>query len=60
MAEIDAVRLHFTPESLLALDVVLAFVLFGVALDMKAADFRGIVSAPRGAAIGLVAHSGGE
>jgi hypothetical protein len=33
MTEIDAVRLHFTPESLIALDVVLAFVLFGVALD---------------------------
>jgi BASS family bile acid:Na+ symporter len=57
MSEIDAVRLHFTPASLVALDVVLAFVLFGVALDMKVEDFRGIVTAPRGTLIGIAAHS---
>ena len=57
MTELDAVRLHFSPESLIALDVILAFVLFGVALDMKVADFKGIVSAPRGTLIGLFAHS---
>jgi BASS family bile acid:Na+ symporter len=57
MTEIDAVRLHFTPESLIALDVILAFVLFGVALDMKVEDFKGIVSAPRGTFIGILAHS---
>ncbi len=57
MSGIDAIRLNFTPESLIALDVILAFVLFGVALDMKFADFKGIVSAPRGTVIGLVAHS---
>jgi BASS family bile acid:Na+ symporter len=52
MTGIDAVRLHFTPGSLIALDVILAFVLFGVALD-----FKGIVTAPRGTLIGLAAHS---
>jgi BASS family bile acid:Na+ symporter len=57
MTELDAVRLHFSPESLIALDVILAFVLFGVALDMKVEDFKGIVSAPRGTIIGLFAHS---
>jgi BASS family bile acid:Na+ symporter len=57
MNAIDAVRLNFTPESLVALDVILAFVLFGVALDMKVDDFRGIVSAPKGTLIGLAAHS---
>ena len=57
MSEIDAVRLNFTPASLIALDVILAFVLFGVALDMKVEDFKGIVTAPRGTLIGLAAHS---
>jgi len=41
MNELDAVRLNFSPESLIALDVILAFVLFGVALDMRVADFKG-------------------
>ena len=57
MNELDAVRLHFSPESLVALDVILAFVLFGVALDMRVADFKGIVTSPRGTLIGLFAHS---
>jgi BASS family bile acid:Na+ symporter len=57
MIEIDAVRLNFTPESLIALDVILAFVLFGVALDIRVADFKGIATAPRGTLIGLLAHS---
>jgi bile acid:Na+ symporter, BASS family len=57
MNAIDAVHLNFTPGSLIALDVILAFVLFGVALDMKVEDFKGIVSAPRGTLIGLAAHS---
>ena len=51
MTEIDAVRLHFAPESLIALDVILAFVLFGVALDMEPADFAGIAAAPRATVI---------
>ena len=57
MNELDAVRLHFSPESLVALDVILAFVLFGVALDMRVADFKGILTSPRGTLIGLLAHS---
>jgi BASS family bile acid:Na+ symporter len=57
MNEIDAVRLNFSPESLVVLDLILAFVLFGVALDIKVADFKGIVTAPRGTLIGLLAHS---
>ena len=57
MTGIDAVRLNFSPESLVALDVILAFVLFGVALDIKLADFKGLLTSPRGTIIGLFAHS---
>jgi bile acid:Na+ symporter, BASS family len=56
MTELDAVRLNFSPESLVALNFVLAFVMFGVALDMKAADFRGVTAAPRAVLIGMTAQ----
>jgi len=56
MNEIDAVRLNFSPGSLVVLNLVLALVMFGVALDMKFADFRGIGSAPRAVLIGLLAQ----
>jgi BASS family bile acid:Na+ symporter len=56
MNEIDAVRLHFSPESLVALNFVLAFVMFGVALDMKWTDFRGVKAAPRAVLIGMASQ----
>jgi BASS family bile acid:Na+ symporter len=56
MNELDAVRLNFSPESLVALNFVLAFVMFGVALDMKWADFEGIKAAPRAVLIGMLAQ----
>jgi BASS family bile acid:Na+ symporter len=55
--ELDAVRLNFSPESLVVLDLILAFVLFGVALDMRVQDFKGLLTSPRGTLIGLFAHS---
>lgn len=45
MSEIDLVRLNFSPEALGVLNVILALVLFGVALDMRVSDFR--ASPPR-------------
>lgn len=54
MGEIDAVRLNFNPASLVALNAILALVLFGVALDMRPADFKGIGSAPKATVIGLL------
>jgi BASS family bile acid:Na+ symporter len=56
MTEIDAIRLNFSPESLVALNFILAFVMFGVALDMKPSDFKGITAAPRAVLIGMLAQ----
>ncbi len=53
MEGIDAVRLAFDPSGLLALNAILAFIMFGVALDLRVDDFRGIVRQPRAAAAGL-------
>ncbi len=54
MHEIDLVRLNFSPASLVALNFILAFVLFGVALDMRFEDFKGIKTAPLATLIGLL------
>jgi BASS family bile acid:Na+ symporter len=56
MTELDAVRLNFSPESLVALNFILAFVMFGVALDMRWTDFRGVTSAPRAVLIGMLSQ----
>lgn len=56
MDDLDKIRLAFDPASLRAVNAVLALVMFGVALDMRLADFAGVLKAGRGAAVGLGAQ----
>lgn len=53
---IDLVRLNFNPQAQLGLNLVLALVMFGIALDLKVADFKAALRTPRALAIGLVSH----
>ncbi len=55
-AAIDTIQLNFNAGSMLALNVTIALMMMGMALDIKAADFRRVVSAPRAPAIGLCAQ----
>ncbi|MFH1873433.1 MAG: bile acid:sodium symporter family protein [Pseudomonadota bacterium] len=54
MTEIDLVRLNFNPGSLWALNAIIGLVMFGVALDLKVADFKAVLTMPRPVIIGLV------
>lgn len=53
---IDLVRLNFNPQAQLGLNLVLALVMFGIALDLKLADFRAALRTPKALAIGLICH----
>lgn len=53
-ASLDAVALAFDPGGLVALNVVLALVMVGVALDLRPADFAAVVRAPRAVIVGLL------
>jgi BASS family bile acid:Na+ symporter len=50
---LDAIQLDFEPGRLLALNVILALLMFGVALDLKIEDFRAVLRAPRGPLVGI-------
>lgn len=54
MNEIDLVRLNFNPGSLWALNFIIGLVMFGVALDLKVADFKAVLSMPKPVVIGMV------
>lgn len=56
MSELDAVRLNFSANTLHALNAILAIVMFGVALDLRAEDFKRVVANPRPVLIGLAGH----
>lgn len=53
MSAIDQVQLSFNSSSLLFINVMLAIVMFGVALDLRVADFARVLRAPRAPLIGL-------
>lgn len=53
---LDHVRLNFSPASLHILNLTLAFVMFGVALDIKIQHFKDIFFKPKSAIIGLLSQ----
>jgi BASS family bile acid:Na+ symporter len=54
--EVDAIRLNFQENGLWILNGILALIMFGVALDLRWADFKRIAHAPRAPLIGVVAQ----
>jgi BASS family bile acid:Na+ symporter len=56
MTDIDGILLNFSPSSLMALNAILAIVMFSIALDLRAADFSRVAKAPRAMITGLAAQ----
>jgi len=53
---IDEVRLNFSPEGLLFMNITLAFIMFGVALEIKPDNFKKIFYNPKSAILGLISQ----
>ncbi|MER3394580.1 MAG: bile acid:sodium symporter, partial [Microcella pacifica] len=53
---IDEVTLNFTPTSLLLLDIVLAFIMFGIAMGVSYRDFAVVLRSPRAMAVAIAAQ----
>ncbi|MCB2207510.1 MAG: bile acid:sodium symporter family protein [Bacteroidetes bacterium] len=56
LAALDHVRLNFSPESLHMLNIALAFIMFGVALEIKLDHFKKILLHPKSAIIGALSQ----
>lgn len=56
MTDIDAIRLNFSPESLMLLNAILAIVMFSIALDLRPSDFRALVRTPKALLTGMVSQ----
>lgn len=53
---LDNVRLNFSPTGLLALNVTIAFIMFGVALDIKLKQFKDLMMHPKSVIIGVISQ----
>lgn len=56
LADIDDVNLDFSDSSLLILNVVLAIIMLGIAMDTKVSDFREVRKLPKAMAVGIGAQ----
>ena len=54
---LDHVRLNFSPAGLLFLNIALAFVMFGVALNIRVEHFTDLLKNPKSAIIGFVSQT---
>jgi BASS family bile acid:Na+ symporter len=56
MAPIDTVTLNFDAGNLRLLNAILAIIMFSIALDLKTADFRRVLSAPKPLLVGIASQ----
>ena len=56
MNELDNIHINFSPQSLVVLNIILGFILFGIALELKKEDFINLLKNKKTTAIGLSAH----
>jgi BASS family bile acid:Na+ symporter len=54
---LDHVRLNFSPSGLFFLNIALAFIMFGVALDIKTEHFKDILKNPKSAIVGFISQT---
>ncbi len=55
-ASLDAVRINFSTETLWILNLILAFIMFGVALDITLDDFRKLLRHPKPILVGILSQ----
>lgn len=53
---LDSLRLNFSPDNLLIMNLTIAFIMFGVALELKPDHFRTLALHPKAAVVGAVSQ----
>ena len=53
---IDSIKIHFSADNLLVLNICLALIMFGIALDMNLRDFKNLFKAPKPVIVGITAQ----
>ncbi len=56
LSQLDTVRLNFGSESKLLLNLAIAFIMFGVALELKPEDFRRLFREPKPVLVGILSQ----
>jgi bile acid:Na+ symporter, BASS family len=53
---IDSIKINFSPDNLLVLNICLALIMFSIALDIKRSDFEMLWRSPKPAIVGMISQ----
>ncbi len=53
---LDSIRLNFSPGGLTIMNITLAIIMFGIALDLKFEQFKKVVTKPKSLLVGIVSQ----
>lgn len=53
---LDSIRLNFSPTGLFIMNLAMAFIMFGIALDLNYKQFREIIAQPKSLVTGLISQ----
>lgn len=56
LLQLDPIRINFSASGMHLINIVLAFIMFGVALKIRPAQFKALVKAPKSYLVGLFGH----
>lgn len=56
MNNIDSIKINFNQDQLFLLNICLAFIMFGIALDLKWSHFKALYEQPKAVFIGLISQ----
>jgi bile acid:Na+ symporter, BASS family len=56
MEPIDAIKIHFSQDNLLVLNLCLALIMFSIALDIRREDFESLWRDPKPALVGMISQ----
>ncbi len=56
LEKLDAIKLNFSQESLFVLNLTLAFIMFGIALEIKPEHFKRILLNPKSTIVGIISQ----
>lgn len=54
--ELDSIQLNFSSDNLWAVNITLAIIMFGVALDIKISDFKNLLKSPKPVIVGIISQ----
>ena len=53
---IDDIQIHFTTDNLWLVNLTLALIMFGVALDIRVSDFTNLMKSPKPVIVGVISQ----